>query len=513
MKTLGTSVAAVTGIYFGLRTALFGIQRGLDAAIGSIVRQAKEYRALSVRLGDSVEALSELEFVAEQGNISFRNLTLGMQRATRRIAEASTGTGVAVDALKELNLSSSDLMKLAPSQQLEMIADAMVGLGSDADRVRLAFKLFDAEGVGLLQIMTKGSAGIREMRARARELGATFDEELVKSTEEARKKMSELSVAVGNFGQEFTRAVAQLKTEDVDNIAKLSAALGTFVGTSTSLTVDVSFRNLTGAPAKELFAGIRALFGGGRPAFEELPKVDVGALPFQQTPTRGLPRSTTQGVSPLDLSFVYSDLVAGPKPNFKQIAMEVDREFIKLIGRMQEVQISTKGNRLAVDAWGQHMVETTRIADEMGATVVDIGVQFADSMAFGAARAIVEMQGFAEAAKRIIKNLASAIIAEALRVAARAFVLGILQRVLGIQLPGLGGGGAEILGSGGPSAPFGFNPLGGGSAASNARSFAGGGSGGNTIVIQQSIGFGLPSERLLAGREVASVFRDLGILR
>ena len=130
-----------------------------------------EVQKLSQRIGASTEALSEYRHVANLTGVTFRELAIGWQRQTRRIAEAAQGTGEAKNALRELNVSVKDLARLRPEQQFEVLADAISGVAEESDRVRLAQKLWDSEGVKLLQTVQAGSAGLREMREEARQLG------------------------------------------------------------------------------------------------------------------------------------------------------------------------------------------------------------------------------------------------------------------------------------------------------------------------------------------------------
>ena len=51
------------------------------------------------------------------------------------------------------------------------VADAFARIEDPAERVRLAFKLFDSEGVALVNLLHGGSGALEEMRERARDLG------------------------------------------------------------------------------------------------------------------------------------------------------------------------------------------------------------------------------------------------------------------------------------------------------------------------------------------------------
>jgi hypothetical protein len=161
-----------------------GIAGAAMAASGAAVfamtkRVAESHDQLgkfSQRIGVSVESLSAYQHVAELSGISTQALNIGLQRMTRRISEASTGTGVAVKALEQLNINIKDIQDLAPDEQFDMIAESMQGLETQADRVRVAFSLFDTEGVGLLQTMEGGRAGLEAMKKEAEALGLVVSE-------------------------------------------------------------------------------------------------------------------------------------------------------------------------------------------------------------------------------------------------------------------------------------------------------------------------------------------------
>ena len=124
----------------------------------------------SARLGISVQALRELSFAAEQSGLNARTLELAMQRMTRRVAEAAQGGGVAASALEELGLSAETLNTATPDQARLRIADGFEGVTNQADRVRLAFKLFDTEGVRLLNLIQNGSGAVRSLTSEFRQL-------------------------------------------------------------------------------------------------------------------------------------------------------------------------------------------------------------------------------------------------------------------------------------------------------------------------------------------------------
>ena len=130
---------------------------GVGAALTKLVKDTIDYgdklHKLNLRLGVTVGELDKLHKVAKLGGVSFNTLAMGMQRMVRRVSEAAQGTGEAVNALDELGISAARLSQLKPEEQFKILAERLMAVSNDGDRARLAMKLFDSEGVALLQMM------------------------------------------------------------------------------------------------------------------------------------------------------------------------------------------------------------------------------------------------------------------------------------------------------------------------------------------------------------------------
>ncbi|MDJ0806451.1 MAG: hypothetical protein QNJ78_06410 [Gammaproteobacteria bacterium] len=180
---------------------------GFGTLVKGAIDSADQIGKLSTRLGASTEALSQYKHVAELSGVSFNTLTMGLQRMTRRVAEAAQGTGEAQGALRELNLDAQDLAQLAPEDQFEIIADRLNQVGSQSDKVRLAMKLFDSEGVSLLQTMSNGADGIQAMRMEADALGLTMSGQFVKDSEAAKDALARLDAASEGLALSFAQSL------------------------------------------------------------------------------------------------------------------------------------------------------------------------------------------------------------------------------------------------------------------------------------------------------------------
>lgn len=204
-KKLAGSFSKITGFvksFAGAFSAAFAVSRGI-AGFNSFVDNVDRIAKTGQKLNITTEALSELEFVAGRYAITNENLSLGLQRMTRRIAEAAKGTGEAKAAIKELNLNAEQLAKLSPDEQFAAIAEQMSLVADQGERVRLGFKLFDSEGVALINTMQNGAAGVEEMRKQARKFGKTISAETAKEVEQFKDNLQDLETQVDSLGRKI----------------------------------------------------------------------------------------------------------------------------------------------------------------------------------------------------------------------------------------------------------------------------------------------------------------------
>lgn len=142
------------------------------------------------RLGLTTQALAGLQRSAELSGASANTLNMALQRMTRRVAEAAQGTGEAKDAIRELGLDAQALARMSPDQQFKTLADAMSGVAEQGDRVRLSMKLFDSEGVKLLNTLQMGSEALEQQEQMAVKLGTALSRVDAAKVENANDAMS-----------------------------------------------------------------------------------------------------------------------------------------------------------------------------------------------------------------------------------------------------------------------------------------------------------------------------------
>ena len=196
VQDIGKRLGLAFGVFAG-----GGITANIKRTADELDRLAK----VASKIGTTTEELSKLRFAAEQTGVSANTLDTALQRMVRRVGEAAQGTGEAANALQELGLDAQQLAAMAPEEQFKLIADAMGDIPTQTDKVRLAFKLFDSEGVALVNTLAGGSEALNNFGRELESLGGVIDSEAAAAAEKFNddlKKMQiqfdALSVALGS---------------------------------------------------------------------------------------------------------------------------------------------------------------------------------------------------------------------------------------------------------------------------------------------------------------------------
>ena len=216
LKKVSTASANMAKTVAKAATAATAAVAGMGFALSKQVGKIDDVAKTAKKLGTSVATLQELQYAAEITGVSANTMNMAMQRLTRRVSEAASGFGEAKGALQELGINAAKLEKMPLDKQMEVLADAFQGVESEADKVRLAMKLFDSEGVALVNTLAIGSEGLREMAKEANELGITLTEFEAAQFEEMNDQITRMkfsaSAATTTFTAELLPAIQGIFT-------------------------------------------------------------------------------------------------------------------------------------------------------------------------------------------------------------------------------------------------------------------------------------------------------------
>ena len=212
LKTLSKSI-------FNMKSAL-GLAAGA-AGMGLLVKKSFDavdsLQKTADKIGTTTQSLSKLHYAAGLTGVSVETLNMASQRFTRRLAEAARGTGEAKGALKELGINADELKKKQLDEQMLDLADAFGKVKTSADKVRLAMKLFDSEGVSLVNTLALGRDGLKEMFKEAELLGIVLSSKAVGGIVKARDAMSKLFTLFKGVRDQMVGALAPA----IENLADL----------------------------------------------------------------------------------------------------------------------------------------------------------------------------------------------------------------------------------------------------------------------------------------------------
>lgn len=216
---------------------------GFGALYTKSIQAADGIGKTADKLGLGVEALQEYRFAAEQSGVQVSTFDMAIQRLGRRFAEADRGTGEAVKALQELGVATRDSEGNLKTieQLLPELAERFGRVGNQLDRNRLAMRLFDSEGVVMVNLLRNGAQGMGDLRTQARESGMVLSEDLVRGAEKANDQFNLMKRVVG---AQITRAmvalspiITQVGQAFADAAPKVAAFFGSF-GTAEDMSDD-----------------------------------------------------------------------------------------------------------------------------------------------------------------------------------------------------------------------------------------------------------------------------------
>ena len=236
----------------GVSKSLLNVKTAIGAALGAgglglMVKASLEatdaLAKTARRIGVTTQELQKLHHAAAITGVETATMNMALQRFIRRTAEAARGTGEAKDALRELGLNASQLTKLSLEDQMLALADAFEGAGTDADRVRLAMKLFDSEGVALVQTLKEGRSGLQGMFQEAETLGMVLSTGAVKGVEDTNDAIARLNGVIRGFRDQVVAKLAPgieaLTTHFTNLIVEQASLKGGFEALAKAIAIDL----------------------------------------------------------------------------------------------------------------------------------------------------------------------------------------------------------------------------------------------------------------------------------
>lgn len=231
LKILNKAFQEISPTILKFGTVVSGLVTG---ALAKLVHASIVAGDLAVKtagkLGLTTEALTGLQFAAERTGLAIRTFDMGLQRMTRRIAEAAVGTGEAQGAIKELGLDAQQLNLVDTEEKFLAVAEALSKVTNQAQVLRMGFKLFDSEGVAVVNTAKGGRVALLAFMKMAKMLGVALTDDAAKALEKTHNTITDFKSAVRGVGNELASRFAK----DITSVVKKLTAFAVWVRTSKS---------------------------------------------------------------------------------------------------------------------------------------------------------------------------------------------------------------------------------------------------------------------------------------
>jgi hypothetical protein len=221
LNQLGKKIRRTANLWgkFGLAAAgaLFATFSRQALSLGS------QLDATAAKLGLTTDLLQELGFAGEQFGIRQETTNMALQRFARRLGEAQQGTGELLPVIQQYGIALTDSNGRArtATEVLGDYAELLKHTRDPQERLRLAFKAFDSEGVSLVNVLKDGKQGLKEWGDQAREAGVVLEKETI-------AKLAAAENAINNFKKRITVAVGNIivnfRTEEGIKLLSLQLA-------------------------------------------------------------------------------------------------------------------------------------------------------------------------------------------------------------------------------------------------------------------------------------------------
>jgi hypothetical protein len=212
----------------GLETVVEGIGKVIGAlprAVKSSIDFSDTMSKAAQKVGVTTEALSRLNYAADYSDVSLEQLTGGLQKLTKNMADVASGQGAtAAVALQALGISATDSTgKLREADAVFLdVADRFSRMEDGSTKTALAIQLFGRSGAELIPLLNEGADGLQRFADESDRTGNTITTKTGKAAEEFNDTLTRLQKALQGAVNKITEAALPALQSMADWIVGLS---------------------------------------------------------------------------------------------------------------------------------------------------------------------------------------------------------------------------------------------------------------------------------------------------
>lgn len=212
MASVGFAAAATAAAAAGVALAVMG-KKAIDAA--------DDLSKTAQKAGVTTEALSRLKYAADFSDVSLEQLSGGLQKLSRNMADIASGKGgSAATAFSALGIGITEASgQLRDADEVfAQIADKFSRLEDGSTKTALAIQLFGRAGADLIPLLNGGSASLAAMANESDRLGLTVSTKTGRAAEQFNDTLTKI-------GRIIDGVVLRISTAALPALQRLADAL------------------------------------------------------------------------------------------------------------------------------------------------------------------------------------------------------------------------------------------------------------------------------------------------
>lgn len=212
---LGKFKLAATAAFAAVAAAGVAAGYALTNAMGSAINRFDDMGKAAQKVGTTTEALSRLSYAADLSDVSFEQLTGGLARLSKSLADVSTGgKGPAATAFAALGISVTNAAGQirASDEVFAEIAEKFARLEDGSTKTALSMGIFGKAGAELIPMLNSGRDGLKQMADESDRLGNTISNSAAANAEIFNDNITRTQTALQGVVNAITSAALPVLT-------------------------------------------------------------------------------------------------------------------------------------------------------------------------------------------------------------------------------------------------------------------------------------------------------------
>ena len=216
---------AVEGIKMAVN-ALKELGKELVAQVTETAEYGDNIDKMSQKIGISAEEYQKLGYAFERSGANIDSLQGGMKTLKGVLVDAANGSEQAQAKLAAIGLTAEDLAGKSSDAQLNMVINALQGMGEGAERTAAATDLLGKSATDLGPLLNMSAEDLEALKQEAEDYGMVMSNEAVKQSAAFDDSMTRLEGTVTGLRNRLVGQLLPGITKVTDGLAKMMSGQG-----------------------------------------------------------------------------------------------------------------------------------------------------------------------------------------------------------------------------------------------------------------------------------------------